>query len=368
MSAHDNIQTRLARPNSPVQALQGVHISNGRVTATDTNVHVQVDLSDDATLSSVDGCVDARRLSLALSTLDGDGKLSITQSGDTLTLRCAGSRRTLKLIPGSAFPQPVWGEGEETRIDHPEVLARAIACVRHAGATTDFRPTLAGMGARNGALFCTDGFRAARMLGAAAACGIADGAILPMQVLDNLREIADAAAAAADKGGEPMFGKSIGEPGMPAKAYAVRHQRWRLQFQLIAGEPAPIDRVIPAQHSGVQFAISRADLLSACKNMARLAVRGKKVPIVRATLESGRLSVELAAGADAGEEISDSIPCEYEGVAWSCGFNPHFLIDALDALSGDPVLVSQAGADDRKPLFITGSDDRMSCVVMPHQI
>lgn len=360
----------LARPSSPLQALQCVQIKDRIVTATTIDTSLQVDLTGDEIFSGIEGCVDARRFSLALGTLDQTSALTMKQKDSMLTLRCAGSTRSLKLLPVSEFPHPAWGEGEELRVEDPATLTYAIGAVRHAAAVGNLRPAYTGMSAAAGALFTTDGFRAARVKGAAESCGISDGIILPLGVLDTLHTLA---SAASKEGGQPLFAMSVQSPGVAARAYSVRHHIWRLQFQLVGAAPPPIDRVMSAPNPQLSFAVQRDPLRASARNIARMAAGGKTPPHSLLTLRPGdgdgiaSLRIELVSkDLSSAEEVSDRLTCSWTGTQeWQCGVNPSYLADALDVLDGNEVHITQADLIKRTPLLLSGSDERLVCLISP---
>lgn len=352
----------LARPTSTLSLLQMLHIVDERVTATDGFCTAQVDMRGTDVLRGLDCCVEARRFNLALTTLDAGGNLTITQSANGITLRCAGGRRVLPTLSSEGFPLPATADLEFHQVPDPHALASAITFLLPAVAVGDAsRHMLNGMNAHLGALAGSDGYRAHHVEGAGEAAGVADGAIIPRGALDKLLVLAQAAAADRE---QPMQAGTARNANSDAQSYVVQFSRWLLTFQLIGARTLPFDRVVPTRHAGVQFTARRRQLAAASRNVARFE---SKFPAAVFSLQpkggdnEAALLIELRSKLATTEEITDSVAVGYDGSdALQLPLNPIFFADALDALAGDEVTVSFDGTG---RVCITGADPLQRCVV-----
>lgn len=350
----------LAARASTVSSLQHLHICEQVVTATDLSTHVQVDLNNaDGVLADVAGCVDAKRFGLALGTLAPNKELSVAQRDGRLVLKCAGATRSMPVAALDIFPMPTFGQPTQHCQD-PKTLAEAVLFAQHAAAPNNFRPALFGLTSMKGHIFASDGHRAARQLGAAEAASIGDGVILPIGALEDLAKLAQHAA----QSGEQLLCNTVRLADQSARAYAVACDRWLLQFQLVDAAPMPFDRVIPSQHAEHHINVGREALAGACRGLQRIAGR---VPHARMEVCAGDLHIELASRTQTGEEADARVAVDARGMdGWSAGINAAYLADALEALRGDIVTLSQSGTGQAEPpIFLTGSEPSQACVVTP---
>jgi DNA polymerase III sliding clamp (beta) subunit (PCNA family) len=365
----------IAARSSPINALTMLHIEDQVVTATDLNTSVQMDLNNcDALLDGVHGCVSAKRLQLALSTVHPSKELSITQSGQTLTLRCDGARRTLPMLPADQFPMPIWGTATVPCAD-PAALAAGLTFTKHAAATHDpARPHMQAVASDKGNLYATDGHRGARFDGVAAAASLRPGVLLPVAILERLIELARSAAGSEDD--QLYCGTVDADDGRP-RAYIVSTGRCTLQFQLVDGVLMPFERALPRQHNNAaQMSVHRETFAMACRGLQRIGTDGKKPAGLVLTLadtangatsmSDAQLRLELAMGQSAGEEAVTTVACRQIGMTeWKQAYNAGYLADALEALAGQYVTVSPVRMAAGEVLYLTGDIAAQGCCVMP---
>lgn len=359
----------IAKPASTLQMQQCLHIDGGRVTATNGESTVQVDLSGSDVLSGVAGCVNAPRLTLALNTLPPTESLALAVREGALRMTCGRSRRTLGLLPLDEFPlrAPI-DEQLLQPVPKPRVLEHAITFLQPAVAPNEAaRIMMRGINADGGALSASNGFSGHLIDGAAEAAGVRDGMIIPGTALTHLLTIAK---AAADEPEKPMLaGPAPYADSDSPRAYVVKFGMWLLQFSLIGAPVLPMQRVVPREHAGTVFSASRRALAHAFRNMERLTPNGKLKPGVRLTLtpaakDEGELTIELETSLMGGEEVIDRLAVDYSGTeTWECGVNPEYIAEALEALNGETATCSQAS--EKAPVFITGCNPHERCVVQP---
>lgn len=359
----------IASPRSPLETLNHLHLQGGRVTATDLAVSVRVDLGDlDPGLASAHGCVHGKRLQLALGTLAPNKPLTIRSKADKLLLECAGAKRSLPLMDPTMFSMPVWGEAT-TRCPDPALLARAAAFVDHAVARNNIRAMLNGVAARDGNIYGTDGFRAARIDGAAQAASLHDGVILPIAVMPHVIGIAKAACA---EDGSPLLAGTINNDDGRPRAYALACGRTFLQFQLVDARQPEYERVMRRAHAPAQLYVAREDLAQACRGVARLSNASSKQPGFSLTVngsggEEASLEIELRS-TEVGEEVTASVPCRQKDMSGHVmATDPRHIADALEALTGAYVTISQPGGPGTA-IYLTCDDPALSCVVMPMRL
>jgi DNA polymerase III sliding clamp (beta) subunit (PCNA family) len=341
----------VAPRNSSLRMLQTLLIEDGQVTAFDCATAVKIDLREFRVFDGVNGCVDAHKLQIALSTLQPACEIVAIQSDDKLVIKGGSARRTLPMLPALDYARPAWGEPDQP-LKEPKLLARALRFVRHASAQHDIRPYLNGVTAAGGDLLASDGARAAKFIDAAQACGIDAECIFPVTDLDRMISM-------AEQPGEFMAGIVKRNP-KDARAYVMRAGIVTMQFLLVEAKAAPFDRIFPALHAPNQMTVRRSDLLSVCNGMEKIWRADSKLPSCASfNFDGTTIRIELPS-----DQAAETI--EASGASLEFGFRPYQLGNALDALSGEEVTLSQGKQGGA--IYITGSDPQTSCVVMPTKV
>lgn len=352
----------VAKPMSPVPMLQFLHIDGGRVTATNGDVTIRVDVADTGVLDGISGCVSAPRLQIALGTLgDLDAKLRAVDGA--LTIVAGRGRRTLPLLPVSDFPLPADDQCELADVPDAAALAAAIEFVRPSVSMAEARPQFRGLMTRAGDLGGTDGARVHIAAGAAKASCIPDMLSLPLAPALTLQKLA-AEAAKEPAAGPLRIGKAGAKDGLPVGLH-VHWSRWAMRFPLLNTVPPDFQRASPADHAPLRLTVVRRDLAAACRAAVRLT-ESKQLAAVTINItpgqgdEQGSLQITLQA-AISGEDMVEEVACTASR-AWSIGINAELVADALDSLNGDIVTLSSAD-EKTASVLITGAADGRRCTV-----
>ncbi|MEW5855340.1 MAG: DNA polymerase III subunit beta [Myxococcota bacterium] len=173
--------------------------------------------------------------------------------------------------------------------------------------------------------------------------------ILPRKGLSELRRMLD------DGDGDVQLG--FRESHAVAKRGGVS-----LVMRLIDGRFPDYKQVVPASTERT-VKVARPVLLDALKRIS--LVSSDRTSSVRLELTKDLLRIS-SQNPDLGE-ASEEIPVDYRGGDLRIGFNARYLIDAIVAMSADPVALEFN--DELSPGLIHGVDDNSYiCVVMPMRI
>ena len=135
-----------------------------------------------------------------------------------------------------------------------------------------------------------------------------------------------------------------------------------LVMRLIDGRFPDYRQVVP-QSCEKKVRIGRSVLLDALKRIS--LVSSDRSNSVRLELNKELLKVS-SQNPDLGE-ASEEIPVDYAGAELKIGFNARYLMDAIMAVSADPV--SLEFNDELSPGLVRGAEDHSyTCVVMPMRI
>ena len=132
--------------------------------------------------------------------------------------------------------------------------------------------------------------------------------------------------------------------------------------RLIEGSYPNYQQVIPATNDRKMTVAKEAFV----KGLRRVSVISRdRSNAVKVDIAPGVLTL-TASNPDLGE-ASDEVTAEYEGEALAIGYNARYLLDALQAMSGENVRVELK--DQLSPTLIKEADDESyKCVVMPMRI
>lgn len=173
--------------------------------------------------------------------------------------------------------------------------------------------------------------------------------ILPRKGLQELRRMLD------DGDGDVQLGFR--------ESHAVaRRGQVSLVMRLIDGRFPDYRQVVP-QAADRKVRIARSVVLDALKRISLLS--SDRTNSVR--LEMGKELVRISSQNPEMGEASEEIPVDYNGPEMKIGFNARYLMDAIQAVSADPV--SLEFIDELSPGIVRGVDDTTyTCVVMPMRI
>lgn len=117
---------------------------------------------------------------------------------------------------------------------------------------------------------------------------------------------------------------------------------------LVDGDYPHVRRLFP-EETPIQAVVAKAPLIDAVKRVALVAERNTPI---RMTFSEGGVVLEAGQGEDA--QASEALEAALHGAEIAVAFNPHFLLDGLNALNTD--FVRFGFTHPNKPVEFTGQD------------
>ena len=117
---------------------------------------------------------------------------------------------------------------------------------------------------------------------------------------------------------------------------------------LVDGDYPHVRRLFP-EETPIQAVVAKAPLIDAVKRVALVAERNTPI---RMTFSEGGVVLEAGQGEDA--QASEALEAALHGAEIAVAFNPHFLLDGLNALNTD--FVRLGFTHPNKPVEFTGQD------------
>jgi DNA polymerase-3 subunit beta len=340
---------------------------------TDLDLTVRVELE---AIGLDDGaCVTPARLTADIVRSMEPGAVTVEGGDDEVEISAARSRFVVRSFPVGDFP--VLPESRPDQVSFPAAtLALALRQVVRAASTDDARPLLTGVlvaaegdGLR---LVATDSYRLAMrdLDGTTALPEGAEQILVPARALAELQRLLPAGREATqqrrpDAAGE---GEVVGaeEPGSgePAALASSEVQVGfsvgdldaaftvggiRLTTRLLDGRFPDYRQLLPPEYPN-RLRVPKSDLLDALRR-ARLLVRDNTTP-VRLSLRPG--GVELTVVSHEIGHASEDVDADYEGEELTIAFNPTYLMEGVEAVTGEEVLVETVDAT--KPATVRGPE------------
>jgi DNA polymerase-3 subunit beta len=324
-----------SRNTIPVLACVRLVKENGALTATATDLEVEITGSMPADGPDAAFCVDAKLLAGIVAKL-GSGEVDIEYDGNRATIKSGRSRFKLDTLPVDDFPSMAAGAMPEP---FTADLAALVAPVAFAMSDEESRYYLNGVFLQPGIATATNGHRLASNAGNA--WGEHAPVILPRKLVGILPK-GDVQIALTD-----------------TKVRVVADDVTIIS-KLIDGSYPDYERVIPRDAGGV-LTVDNATLRGAAERVATVA--GDRGRSVRLSIASD--TIELFMRGDG--EATDSVPCSYSGAPIEIGFNVAYLVEMLANLpAGD---VNIALTDGGAPaLFTSPAAEGLRDVLMPVRV
>ena len=341
------------RQTLPVLANFLVQVQNGQLSLTGTDLEVEM-ISRSAVDDAQDGetTIPARKLFDIIRALPDGSKVTVSQSGDKVTVQAGRSRFTLATLPANDFPSVDEVEATE-RVTVPEAaLKELIERTAFAMAQQDVRYYLNGLlfDLREASLRCvaTDGHRLALCeapLGSGGG-GTKRQIIVPRKGVQELQRLLE--------GGDRMLELELGKGHIRVKRDDVT-----FTSKLIDGKfpdyeaviPIGADREVKVDREALRAALQRTAILSNEK------YRGIRVEVSRDLLKISAHNPEQ-------EEAQEELEAQTSVDGLSIGFNVTYLLDALSALRDEYIVLQLR--DSNSSALVRGADhDRVRHVVMP---
>ena len=340
------------RQTLPVLANFLVQVQGGQLSLTGTDLEVEM-ISRIAVEDAQDGetTIPARKLFEIVRALPDGSKVTVSQTGDKVTVSAGRSRFTLAILPANDFPSVDEVEATE-RVNVPEAaLKELIERTAFAMAQQDVRYYLNGLlfdlGDKLLRCVATDGHRLALcetpLEGAATA---KRQIIVPRKGVTELQRLLE--------NGERELELEIGRNHIRVKRDDVT-----FTSKLIDGRfpdyaaviPIGADREVKLDREVLRAALQRAAILS-----------NEKYRGVRVEVSPGQL--KISAHNPEQEEAQEEIEAETKVSDRAIGFNVNHLLDALSALRDEHIIIQLRDANS-SALVREASSEKSRHVVMP---
>ena len=340
------------RQTLPVLANFLVQVQDSQLSLTGTDLEVEM-VARTAVDDAQDGetTIPARKLFEIVRALPDGSRVTVSQTGEKVTVQAGRSRFTLATLPANDFPSVDEVEATE-RIGVPEAgLKELIERTAFAMAQQDVRYYLNGLlfDLRDSALRCvaTDGHRLAlceaNLDGGA---GSKRQIIVPRKGVQELQRLLE--------GGDRTLELELGRSHIRVKRDDVT-----FTSKLIDGKfpdyeaviPIGADREVRIDREVLRAALQRASILS-----------NEKYRGVRVEVSPGQL--KISAHNPEQEEAQEEVEADTHVDALAIGFNVNYLLDALGALRDEFVVLQLRDAN--SSALVRGADNQHARhVVMP---
>ncbi len=353
----------VASTTSSRAALTGVHLRLDDNTLVVTGSDLDLTLS---VTSEVAGDEDgiavapARLLADVVRALP-QGAIDFDASDAEARLVAGPSKFSIRMIPSLDYPQQVfagYGDDAEPAFGSPVNLGAAefrdaLAQVVRSASTDDSRPILTGvlMAAENDSglrLVSTDSYRLSlRDLEGSSILGERQKVLVPSRALGELRRLIPDSEEVTLRLAEHYAQFEVGPVNLTTR--------------LIPGDFPNYNGLIPTDHPN-RLTVERENLLEVVKRVRLLAQDSSPV---RLTMTEGNLKVS-AVTQDVGQ-ANESMPATYDGDDLTIAFNPAYLVDGIEAVTGDEVTLESADAV--KPALLRPvGDEQFVYLLMPVRV
>jgi DNA polymerase-3 subunit beta len=332
-----------------------LRVEAGKMAATATDLEIELSATTDGIDASEDGAitVPARKL-LDITKAAQSDDIKMRVDAGKLHINAGRSRCRLSTLPAEDFPETPEIGDQTAAVTVPQgVLLNMIERTQFAMAQQDVRYFLNGMmieiAAEHIRAVATDGHRLAYChQDAPGSSAETRQIIVPRKGVHALQKLLQDTE-------EPCT-LQIGSNHVVIELGSIR-----FISKLIDGKFPDYNRAIPSGTANVVTA-NRADLRDA---LARTAILAGEKRGVRLILEPG--VIRLQSHNPAQEQAEEDVSVDYSGAPAEIGFNVTYLMDALDAMTGEQVSLffSDAGSS----CLLRGSeDDSCKYVVSPMRL
>jgi DNA polymerase-3 subunit beta len=286
------------------------------------------------------------------------GAVTIESEGEKIEIGAARSRFGLRTFAVEDFPS-LPDPPEPATFLPASALAGALRQVVRAASGDDARPLLTGVliapegnGVR---LVATDSYRLAlRDIDGSDALADNSQILVPARALAELLRLSalgGAKEAVTTEGGNgtssatgPTVGLAIGEHDVTFTAGDVK-----VSTRLLDGTYPDYRQLIPAEYPN-RLHVGKDSLLDALRRV-RLLVRDNTTPVRLSMRHAG---VDLTVVSQEVGDASETVDADFDGEELTIAFNPTYLIDGVEAVSGDEVLLETVDAT--KPATVRSAE------------
>ena len=344
--------------SSAQMVLSGVRIEStgNHLSVIGTDLDLTVHVSTEA-IGIDDGvCVAPAKLLADIVRSLEPGAVTVESEGEKIEIGAARSRFSLRTFPVADFPS-LPDPPEPATFLPAAGLASALRQVVRAASNDDARPLLTGVliapegtGVR---LVATDSYRLALrdIEGSDAFVGTSQ-ILVPARALAELQRLSglgpgskSAEAAADDQETGATVGLSIGDHDVTFTSGEVK-----VSTRLLDGTYPDYRQLIPPAYPN-RLHVGKDSLLDALRRV-RLLVRDNTTP-VRLSMRHG--GVDLTVVSQEVGDASETVDADFEGEDLTIAFNPTYLIDGVEAVTGDEVLLETVDAT--KPATVRAAEE-----------
>jgi DNA polymerase III subunit beta len=339
-----------------------IEVEGNHLGVVGTDLDLTVHASTEAIGINDGVCVAPARLLADIVRSLEPGAVTIDAEADKIEIGAARSRFSLRTFPVDDFPTLPEPPKPATFLPAAN-LASALRQVVRAASNDDARPLLTGVliapegsGIR---LVATDSYRLAmRDIDGSAAFTDNSQILVPARALAELQKLSALGMSAkesgstgsgepdgADNGAAPTVGVSIGDHDVTFTAGDVK-----VSTRLLDGSYPDYRQLIPAEYPN-RLHVGKDSLLDALRRV-RLLVRDNTTP-VRLSMRSG--GVDLTVVSQEVGDASETVDADFDGSELTIAFNPTYLIDGVEAVSGDEVVLETVDAT--KPATVRAAEE-----------
>jgi DNA polymerase-3 subunit beta len=327
---------------APIPALSGVRLAVTGDSLAVTGSDMDLTISVETTVAGLgDGLAVApgRLLSDIVRAVE-PGAVTVEAVEEELHIAAGRSHFTVRTHPTDDFPRLAVPTGDTVSLATTG-LAEALRQVTRAASNVEERPILTGvlMEAEAGGLrlVATDSYRlAVRDLPGVGVLAEGQKVLIPSRALNELQRL-----LGSHSGSDVSL-----RLGAHDATFTVGPVT--LTTRLIAGEFPTYRNLLPSGYPN-RLTVAREAFMDAIRRVKLLAT---DTPIVRLSL--GATGVELSVGSREMGSAVEEVDAKYEGQPMTIAFNPNFLMDGVEAVTGDEVALDTL--DDRKPATLRPLD------------
>ncbi|MFA5565024.1 MAG: DNA polymerase III subunit beta [Acidimicrobiia bacterium] len=356
LEALSNAGRAVSNRGNSVTALSGIRaeLNGDQLTLTGTDLDLTISVQIEV-MGEVDGVVvlPAKLTSDIVRAL-GEGRVEITVEDEEARIVSGPANFTILLLPPEGFPTQAHADTEPVTIP-AKSFADAIKMVVRAASRDETRSVaLNGVmleAEANGLrLVATDSYRLAIAdLPGFSLLGEQSQVIVPARALQELIRLTSASSDELEVHFEESFA-------------TFRLGTTEVITRLISADYPNYKGLIPTTNER-SLKVDRDSFVESVRRVA-LMVQSTQTPI-RISCDTG--NVELRAVTPDRGEAREALEAEYEGEELLVAFNPEYLLDGLDAISGEQVQLSLI--DNVRPAVLREAEsDEFTYVLMPVRI
>lgn len=339
--------------------LSGLLLSceGNRLVTTGTDLDLTIRVEQEVVGIADGSCVVPARLAAEVVRSLEPGAVTIMATDERVEISAARSHFGLRGYPVVEFPTS--GAPSEKVVSLPaSTLLSGLRQVVRVASTDDARPLLTGVlfttEGDETRLVATDSYRLAlRGLRGATVSDQADF-LVPARALAELQRLPAPEGEGSETG--------LIEVAMGPHEIAFTYGRVRVSTRLLEGTYPDYRQLIP-DHYPNRLHLGKHALLAALRRV-RLLVRDNTTP-VRLRMHEG--AVDLSVVAQEVGEADETIDGDFAGEELVIAFNPSYLIDGVEAATGDEVIVETV--DSSRPATVrSAEDDDYRYLLMPVRV